>query len=158
MKVADSQNASFSSHLASRSWPPGLACRKKFGLWAASKETRDVSVKGASRTFDDEQQKEERSVETGGGTERAGVEANPQKRLTVRAGPAEARGHHEPRQDSRGGAGAEEHGAAGAVGCQKSGPIPEGDQPERAFPQNCRRDVVLVHPDRRFSHTQHVQP
>lgn len=71
----------------------------------------------------------------------------------MRTGSAEAGGHHELRQDSGHGAGAEEHGAAGAVGRQKCGPVPEGDQPERSFPQNCRQRVVLVHTARRYSDT-----
>lgn len=63
----------------------------------------------------------------------------------MRTGSAEARGHHKLRQDSGHGAGAEEHGAAGAVGRQKCPPVPEGDQPERSFPQDCRRKGVSVH-------------
>lgn len=65
-----------------------------------------------------------------------------QKRHTVRTGSAEARRHHELGQDSGDGAGAQEHRAAGAVGRQKHRPVPEGDQPERSFPQNCRQKVV----------------
>lgn len=56
----------------------------------------------------------------------------------MRTGSAEARRHHELRQDSRNGAGAEEHGSTGAVDCNKCHPVPEGDQLEWTFPQNCR--------------------
>lgn len=60
----------------------------------------------------------------------------------MRTGSAEARRHHELRQDSGNGAGAgaEEHGPTGAVDCNKCHPVPEGDQPEWTFPQNCRQE------------------
>lgn len=71
----------------------------------------------------------------------------------MRTGSAEARRHHELRQDSRNGAGAEEHGPTGAVDCNKCRPVPEGDQPEWTFSQNCRQEELLVHTAQSYSST-----
>lgn len=72
-----------------------------------------------------------------------------QRLLTVWSGSAEARRHHELREDTGGCGGAEvapqqEHGATGPAGCQQRCPIPEGDQSEGTFTQNCRREAMLV--------------
>ena len=39
----------------------------------------------------------------------------------------------------------QEHRATGTAGCQQCGPIPEGDQPEGTFTQNCRQESMLGH-------------
>ena len=65
----------------------------------------------------------------------------------MRSGSAEARRHHELREEASCGAEVSplhENGAAGPGGCQQRRPIPEGDQPEGAFTKNCRQEVMLV--------------
>lgn len=63
----------------------------------------------------------------------------------MRSHSAEAQRHHELWQDPWGCAGAEEHRATGSVSCQQRCSIPEGDQPEGAFTQNCKQEDVLHH-------------
>lgn len=52
--------------------------------------------------------------------------------------------HHELWEDTGGGGGnaevasQQEHGAARPASCHQRRPIPEGDQPEGTFTQNCR--------------------
>lgn len=67
----------------------------------------------------------------------------------MRSGSAEARRHHELREDSGGSGGAEvapqqEHRPAGPAGRQQRRSIPEGDQPEGTFTQNYRQEAMLV--------------
>lgn len=80
----------------------------------------------------------------------------------MRSGSAEARRHHELREDSGGCGGAEaapqqEDGAAGPAGCQQRRPIPEGDQPEGTFTQNCRQEAMLVSIHAVLAQTHQIQ-
>lgn len=65
----------------------------------------------------------------------------------MRSGSAEARRHHELREDASRDADVSplhKHRAAGPGGCQQRCSIPEGDQPEGAFTKNCRQEAMLV--------------
>lgn len=62
-----------------------------------------------------------------------------QDELTVRSSSAEARRHHELRDDAGADvASLQERRAAGPAGCQQHRPVPEGEESEGTFTQNCK--------------------